>query len=397
MTGKKKLMIGGGIVIALGAIAFANFKFKKDPGLSVNTEAIQKRRLEAIVNASGKIQPKKSVNISADTSGRVTELVVNEGDLVKKGQFLLQIDPRNLRTRVTSGEASLSAARSQAEQLKLSMDTAKIALQQAENDAKRQRDLAKQGLTTREALDRAESELKTRQADMRTQQQQLRTQELRLQQESATLESARYDLNKVRIESPIDGIVTRRNIEAGETAIIGTMNNAGTVLLTIADMSVIETEVEVDETDIPNVAPRTEGQDHDRRHARTRRSRRGDGDRQQPDSGGRSGGGRPGDEFQSRVDGRRRDSRRFVRDSPAPPRSRPPSARTRSAVPIQAMTVREMVVDDKENIVRETQTGPPNRRPPAGAVQARSSSPGRRGRSSKGSSWFATTTRSSFR
>ena len=72
-------------------------------------------------------------------------------------------------------------------------------------------------------------------------------------QERATLESARYDLSKVRIESPIDGIVTRRNIQEGETAVIGTMNNAGTVLLTLADMSVIQAEVEVDETNIPNV------------------------------------------------------------------------------------------------------------------------------------------------
>ena len=81
----------------------------------------------------------------------------------------------------------------------------------------------------------------------------MQTQELRIEQERATLESARYDLHKVRIESPIDGIVTRRNIEEGETVVIGTMNNAGTVLLTIADMSVIEAEVEVDETDIPTV------------------------------------------------------------------------------------------------------------------------------------------------
>src|SRR3970040_2099864 len=92
-----------------------------------------------------------------------------------------------------------------------------------------------------------------RQADLRTQTEQGEAQRVRLRQEGATLESARYDLNKVRIESPIDGIVTRRNIEAGETAIIGTMNNPGTVLLTIADMSVIEAEVDVDETDIPTV------------------------------------------------------------------------------------------------------------------------------------------------
>src|SRR5499427_3921426 len=92
-----------------------------------------------------------------------------------------------------------------------------------------------------------------RQSDLRSQEQQLKTQQLRMDSESATAESARYDLSKVRIESPINGIVTRRNIEEGETVVIGTMNNAGTVLLTIADMSVIQAEVEVDETDIPSV------------------------------------------------------------------------------------------------------------------------------------------------
>src|SRR5207253_3962088 len=80
-----------------------------------------------------------------------------------------------------------------------------------------------------------------------------RAQESRIMQERASLSSARYDLNKVRMLSPIDGIVTRRNIQQGETAVIGTMNNAGTVLLTLADMSIIQAEVEVDETNIPTI------------------------------------------------------------------------------------------------------------------------------------------------
>jgi HlyD family secretion protein len=253
LSRKKKILIGAGIFVVLAAIVYANIAFKRTEGVTVNTEAVQKRRLESIVSASGKIQPKRSVNISADTSGRVTELAVNEGDRVKQGQFLLQIDPRNLRTRVLSGEASLQAAGSTADQLRLALESAKLALKQAEDNYKRQQELAKGGLTTREQLERAENELQTLRADLRTQEQQVQTQKLRMEQERATLESARYDLHKVRIESPIDGIVTRRNIEAGETAIIGTMNNPGTVLLTIADLSVIETEVDVDETDIPTV------------------------------------------------------------------------------------------------------------------------------------------------
>ena len=92
-----------------------------------------------------------------------------------------------------------------------------------------------------------------RQADLNSQERQIETQRLRMTQEQATVENAKLNLSKVRIESPITGIITRRNIEEGETVVIGTMNNAGTVLLTVADMSVIEAEVEVDETDIPTV------------------------------------------------------------------------------------------------------------------------------------------------
>jgi HlyD family secretion protein len=252
LSRNKKILIAAGVVLILAAIAFANFRFKRTEGVTVNVEAIQKRNLEAIVSASGKIQPKRFVNISADTMGRVTGLAVNEGDRVKIGQFLLQIDPRNLRTRVESGEASLQAARSQGEQLRLALDSARVALKQADENHKRQQELWKAGLTTRETLERTENELKMRQADLRTQEQQVQTQQARMQQERATLESARYDLSKVRIESPINGIITRRNIEEGETVVVGTMNNPGTVLLTVADLSVIEAEVEVDETDIPS-------------------------------------------------------------------------------------------------------------------------------------------------
>lgn len=377
MSGKKKIIIGAGIVVVLGAVAFANFKFKRTEGIEVTTEGIQKRRLESVVSASGKIQPKRFVNISADTSGRVTDLAVNEGDRVKSGQFLLQIDPRNLRTRVQSGEAGLSAARSQAEQLQLGLEATKVALQQAEDSAKRQRELWKQGLTTREALDRAEADLKGRQADLRAQEQSVQTQRLRMRQEEAQLENARTDYNKVRIESPIDGIVTRRNIELGETAIIGTMNNAGTVLLTIADMSVIEAEVEVDETDIPSV-------------------QLGQIAKIKIDA-------MPGQTFTARVT--------EIGNSPIQVSGQASSAQATSfkvvltvdneitgvrpgftctaeittatrdnalAVPIQATTVREMVVDEKENIVREPQTDEKGRRkrPSAGTVQAAELKPG---------------------
>ena len=251
---RKKVVIIVLILAALGAVAFVNLRYTRSSGIEVTVEKVQKRDLEAIVSASGKIQPKRSVNISADTMGRVVNLAVNEGDRVKKDQYLLQIDPRNLRTRVTSNEASLAAARSQLQQFQAALESTKAALQLANDTLKRQQDLWSRGLTTKETLDRAQNDVRMREADLQAQQQQIETQQKRINQELASLESAQYDLSKVRIESPIDGIVTRRNIEEGEMVVIGTMNNAGTVILTIADMSVIEAEVEVDETDMPSVA-----------------------------------------------------------------------------------------------------------------------------------------------
>src|SRR5215831_12771923 len=97
---RKNVLITLAVVLVAGAIVGANLYFRRDTGVAVTTETIKTRDLEAIVSASGKIQPKRSVNISSDTVGRVVNLMVNEGDRVKAGQFLLQIDPRPLQARV---------------------------------------------------------------------------------------------------------------------------------------------------------------------------------------------------------------------------------------------------------------------------------------------------------
>jgi HlyD family secretion protein len=251
---RKNILITLAVIIIGAAVVAANLYYKKETGVTVTVEAIKSRDLEAVVSASGKIQPKRLVNISADTSGRVVDLAVNEGDRIKKGQFLLQIDPKSLRTRVDSGTASLQAAEASLDQQRQSVETARVQLEQIKKNLARQRDLWNQQLTTREALEKAENDVKAAESSLQEREKQVGSQSARISQEKAGLESARYDLSKVRIESPIDGIVTRRNIQEGETAVIGTMNNAGTVLLTLADMSVIQAEVEVDETNIPNVA-----------------------------------------------------------------------------------------------------------------------------------------------
>src|SRR6476646_12045486 len=107
---RKNVFIALAVLIVAGAVVGANFYFKKEKGLSVTTDVIKARDLEAVVSASGKVQPKRLVKISAETPGRVVNLAVNEGDRVKVGQFLLQIDPKSLRTRVAGNTASLQAA-----------------------------------------------------------------------------------------------------------------------------------------------------------------------------------------------------------------------------------------------------------------------------------------------
>src|SRR3954466_2517946 len=250
---RKNVIIAIVVVLIGAAVVAANFYFKKDKGLTVTTDVIKARDLEAIVSASGKIQPKRLVKISAETSGRVVNLAVNEGDRVKIGQFHLQIDPKSLQRRVEGGAASLQAAQAAIAQLRQSTETARAQLIQAQQNLARQQDLWKQQLTTREALDKAVNDVKVAESNVQEREKQITPQESRINVEKATLESARYDLSKVRMESPIDGIVTRRNVQEGETAVIGTMNNAGTVLLELADMGIIQAEVEVDETNVPHV------------------------------------------------------------------------------------------------------------------------------------------------
>ncbi len=249
----KKWVIGLVILAVAAALVAANLGFSRQTGKVVTAESVQQRNLTAIVSASGKIEAKRTVNISADNMGRVTELAVEEGQRVDRGQFLLQIDPQLLSSAVQQGQASVAAARSQLVQMRSAVTAAEESLALARQTLTREQELWDQQLTTRQSLDQAVNTVKIREAELAQRRQELTTQQQRIRAEEAAVAQAQFNLSRVRIVSPIDGIVTRRNIEEGETVVIGTMNNPGTVLLTIADMSVIDAEVEVDETDVPTV------------------------------------------------------------------------------------------------------------------------------------------------
>jgi HlyD family secretion protein len=241
------------VLIIAGGGAAVSYARRGEAGTVVTVETIQKRDLEAIVSASGKIDPKKTVNISAQTMGRVTQLGVKEGDRVRAGQFLLQIDPVTAQAAVRRDVAAVAGARTALEQSRVGLQSARAQLDVARQSLKRQQELSAAGLTTRESLERAQADVEIRESDLKAREQEIKNRETQLNQQEAGLSSSQHTLTQVRFEAPFDGIVTRRNIEEGENVMVGTMNNAGTVLLTVADMSVIEAEVEVDETDIPFV------------------------------------------------------------------------------------------------------------------------------------------------
>ena len=254
MSGGQKKAIVAGIVVVGGVGAyFGNQYFRGSEVPEVDVEPIQRRNLQALVSASGTIQPQLSVDISASVMGRVTRVSVNEGDRVTEGQFLLQLDPESLQSAVDRGQASLEASGSAQEQARVAVTTAQVSLQLARDNLERQRELWDLRLISREVYDQAVSEVELSETELEACEVDVATAEQRVRQERAMLDSARYDLSQVTLVAPMDGVVTRRNIEEGETVVVGTMNNPGTVLLTIADFGILEAEIEVDETDIPDV------------------------------------------------------------------------------------------------------------------------------------------------
>ena len=358
MTGKKVLIVLG-VVLVGAAVVAANLYYRRDTGLSVQAEALRARDLEAIVSASGKVQPKRQVNVSAQTPGRVTRIAVEEGQRVKAGQFLLEIDPKQLEGQLQRGEASVAAAQSSLLGARTSVEQGRANLELARQNLKRQEDLWKEGLTTKENLEKAQNEVTVRETDLRARTQDIETNEQRIKQEQAGLSTTRYNLNQIIITAPMDGLVTRRSIEEGETAVVGTMNNAGSVLLTIADMSVIEAEVEVDETEIPSVALKQEAKvTIDAVPDRTFKGRVTEiGNSPIQTSTTQNTGQRQATTFKVVI----------TLEEPVPD-IRPGFTCTAEittakrkdvvAVPIQALTVREMLYNDKGEMVRET----PNRR-----------------------------------
>jgi HlyD family secretion protein len=227
------------VVLVLGGIVFATIKKRGKQGVEVQIAKVKLEDLQAKVTANGKIQAQKKVDLSATVPGQITELAVEEGDTVTKGQFLLQIDSAPQRTAAQSTAHSLEA-------LQREVESASASLAQAQADYRRTEGNHTAKIVSDADLERASTAVKTAEA-------QLRAAERRVAQTGSSLAGAQDSLSKTTVRAPIDGVVTARRVEEGEVAVIGVLNNPGTVLLTISDMSAVEAELEVDETAIPNV------------------------------------------------------------------------------------------------------------------------------------------------
>jgi HlyD family secretion protein len=227
-------------VLLLLAVAIGVAAARRGPrSTAVQVATVAREDVQAKVTANGKVQAQRKVDISATVAGQVTRLAVKEGDRVSRGQFLLQIDAVNPRALARGSAASMQA-------LLREVDSARAGLLQARLDHQRAEENHRGGIIAPAELDRARTALATAEAT-------LLAAERRVEQAQASLEGARDVLAKTTVRAPMDGVVTARRVEEGEVAVVGVLNQPGTVLLTISDMSVVETELEVDETSIPSV------------------------------------------------------------------------------------------------------------------------------------------------
>jgi HlyD family secretion protein len=241
MSKKTKWGVGGGIVLAIVLVGVLSAAKGRNKATEVRIEQVEKRDLVASVTASGQIQPHTKVDLASDITGRITRLAVKEGDLVTKGQFLLEIDPSQYKAAAERAAAAVAASRSQAQ-------SARPTLDQARRNYNRLLELKKQNPTL--VSDEQVEQLKT-QVDVAAAQ--LENANNMIAQSQASLRDAQSLLAKTTLYAPMSGRITRLNVEEGETAIMGTLNKDAATLLTISDMSLLETKVKVDETDVSRI------------------------------------------------------------------------------------------------------------------------------------------------
>jgi HlyD family secretion protein len=267
MKAWKKIAIGAGIVVLLAIIVGFTVHQSGKNVVTVQTGKAQHQDLATVVSASGEIKPKTYVNIGANAFGKITHLYVKEGDHVKRGQLLAQLENVQSSADVNANEASLQAAQTDSLAAEAGLKTAEADLLRAQADYDRNKldweraqSLFKDGLISKSDFDSRKNAWAT--ADAGLTQATARVAQAKAQNDSAgrhvaqakaTLTHYTDLLQKTTYAAPFDGVITNLPVREGETVVIGIQNAQGSTLMTLADMSVITAEVKVDETDIVNV------------------------------------------------------------------------------------------------------------------------------------------------
>lgn len=234
----KWFWIGAGVVVL--ALSFVGaMQQRKGKVQSVTVSPAKVKDVVQKVKAPGEIEPRTVVKISADIPGRVVRLAVREGDTVKRGQLLLELDNTQYSSGVQQAQASLVAARAR-------VDRAQASWKVAESAYKRRKQLFERNLLSTQEMDTAENDYVAAQTELAT----AREEVSRLE---AVLTGARDNLSKTTYRSPINGKITALNIEEGEIVVVGTMNNPGTQILTVSDVARMLVKADVDETDVVDV------------------------------------------------------------------------------------------------------------------------------------------------
>ncbi len=267
MSRGKKILIGIGVAIATLAIAGIAVHQSRKGVVTVQTGKVARQDLASIVSASGEIRPKTYVNIGANAFGKITRLYVKEGDRVRKGQLLAQLENVQPSADVNATEASVQAAETDSIAAAAALNTSAADLNRAQSDFERAQldwtraqGLFKDSLIAKSAYDSQKAAWQTAQAGLA--QAQARVAQAKAQKDSAdrriaqnraNLTHAADVLKKTTYAAPYNGMITNLPVREGETVVIGIQNSPGSTLMTLADMSVITAEVKVDETDIVNV------------------------------------------------------------------------------------------------------------------------------------------------
>ncbi|MGB5107904.1 MAG: efflux RND transporter periplasmic adaptor subunit [Candidatus Zixiibacteriota bacterium] len=238
-TKKRTILIVVGAVVLLAIIVIVNLSSSSGTIQAVQADKVKKGEIISEVTATGSVRARTTVKVSADVSAKITDLPVEEGDLVKKGDVLVRLDQTRYAAAVGQAEASLASA-------KAAEKRAEASLLEAEQMHRRNKEMFDGKLISEETYIQVQTSYEVAKANLESAQ-------YNTKQQKAVLEEVRDNFAKTTITSPIDGTVVSLNAEVGEIVMIGTMNNAGTVIMTIADLNTIEVEVEVDETDVARV------------------------------------------------------------------------------------------------------------------------------------------------